>query len=98
MSTEPSCGCSFTKPELGKVPLAKKRRALKMYLEGVGLRSIGRLLSVSQVSVMRWVRIFGKEAEALRKESPPVSSGEIAMDEMWHYVSKKNANFAMDRF
>ncbi|OON69206.1 hypothetical protein B0919_10850 [Hymenobacter sp. CRA2] len=30
--------------------------ALKLYLEGMGLRAIGRVLDVSNVTVMRWVR------------------------------------------
>lgn len=33
-----------------------KEQALKMYLEGLGFRSIGRLLNVSNVSVLRWIK------------------------------------------
>ena len=47
------------------VSVDKKRLALEMYLEGLGFRSIGRILKVSQVSVMNWIRAFGKAAESI---------------------------------
>ncbi|WP_176132997.1 helix-turn-helix domain-containing protein [Hymenobacter sp. CRA2] len=37
-------------------PDEKRQLALKLYLEGMGLRAIGRVLDVSNVTVMRWVR------------------------------------------
>jgi transposase-like protein len=40
-----------------------KKLALHMYLEGLGFRAIGRLLGVSNVSVLNWIRSFGKEVK-----------------------------------
>jgi uncharacterized protein YjcR len=57
-----------------------KKQALHLYLEGLGFRSIGRLLGVSNVSVLNWIRSFGKEAGELSSESQEIEMIEI--DEM----------------
>ena len=71
-----------------------KKRALELYLEGVGFRGIGRLLGVTNVTVLYWIRELGEAVEQLRKElgsSAKVSVMEL--DEMWHYVQKKRKSF-----
>ena len=62
-----------------------------MYLEGLGFRSIGRILGVSNVAVLKWVR---KAGEILQENignrsafSPKVAVMEL--DEMWHFIQKK---------
>ena len=63
-----------------------KRQAVELYLEGLGFRSIGRILKVSHVAVYKWIRAFGKELEELR------SADEIEiveMDEMHTYIGSK---------
>ena len=47
-----------------------KRFALTLYLEGPGFRSIGRLLKVSHVAVMNWVKNYGKNLEKIRNKAP----------------------------
>ena len=77
----------------GKAPEVKKM-ALLMYLEGVGFRAIGRLLNISNVTVLYWVRKAAqslREAQALERSHEPVKY--IQIDEMWHYVEKKQNNF-----
>ena len=37
--------------------------ALKLYLEGMGLRSIGRILTVSTVTVLNWIRMLGRSVK-----------------------------------
>jgi hypothetical protein len=52
----------------------------------VSLRGIGRLLGVSTVSVLRWIRSFAKTLE--RPKIPPPAEGTIiVLDEMWHFVN-----------
>jgi len=46
-----------------------KKQALHLYLEGLGFRSIGCFLGVSNVSVLNWIRSFGEEVASLRTES-----------------------------
>ena len=68
------------------VPLSTKRLALAMYLEGLGFNAIGRLLKVSHVSVLKWVRQYGKQAESLRSDN---EIEVVEMDEMHSYISQK---------
>jgi len=67
-------------------PLYLKKIALQLYLEGLGFRSIGRVLKVSNVSVLNWIRQFGEQVKSLRSNEP-VSIREI--DEMHTYIGTK---------
>ena len=59
-----SCGYNFTvEKKSNAYPLSVKKKALQLYLEGLGFRSIGRILNVSNVSVLNWIRSFGKEVK-----------------------------------
>ncbi len=46
----------------------KKRQALMFYLEGLGFRSIGRILKYSHVTIYNWIRGFGEELEKLKSQ------------------------------
>ncbi|KAA6312871.1 hypothetical protein EZS27_036265 [termite gut metagenome] len=95
------CGCNYT-VELKSTakPKSMKKQALHLYLEGLGFRSIGRLLGVSNVSVLNWIRSFGKEVGELSSESQEIQLVEV--DEMHSYIgSKKNyrrIRIAVDRY
>ncbi|OAV75909.1 Transposase [Bacteroidales bacterium Barb7] len=72
------CGYNYTvelkstaKPDL------MKKQALRLYLEGSGFRSIGRLSGVSNVSVLNRIRKFGKETQALNVESKEAKTVEV---------------------
>ena len=89
------CGYNFTKGRPSK-PLHLKRLALQLYLEGLGFRSIGRVLKVSHVSVLNWIKSFGategrrsQTAEELRSET---EISIVKIDEMHTFIgSKKTA-------
>jgi transposase-like protein len=71
-------------------PAETKAKALELYLEGTSLRSVGRLLNCSHVSVINWI----KEAANKIKDEPlfeDLSEDElvIEIDEMWHFCQKK---------
>jgi len=55
------CGSNYT-VELKSTakPKSLKKQALHLYLEGLGSRSIGRFLGVSNVSVLHWIKDFWK--------------------------------------
>lgn len=61
--------------------------ALELYLEGLGFRSIGRILKVSHVSIYNWIKSFGEKVEAIRVscKTPEV----IEMDELHSYIGSK---------
>ncbi|GHT17441.1 hypothetical protein FACS189429_1530 [Bacteroidia bacterium] len=65
-----------------------KKQALYLYLEGLGFRSIGRFLGVSNVSVLNWIRSFGKEVQSLNAESQEIEM--VEADEMHSYIGQKN--------
>ena len=63
-----------------------KRQALTMYLEGLGFRSIGRLLGCSHVAVFQWIKQYGEKA---RLSLPATEIEVVEMDEMHSYVGSK---------
>ena len=69
---------------------AQKRKALELYLEGLGFRSIGRLLNFSHVTIYNWIRQYGKNLELLQNKHK-VCVTEI--DEMHTYVGSKKTQF-----
>ena len=80
-----------------------KKYALKLYLEGNGFRSIGRLMNVSNVTVLNWIRKLGKTAQKHIQTHSPIPNNSIKtaeIDEMWHFTLKKRklwAWIAIDR-
>jgi transposase-like protein len=81
-----ACGCHFTDTPLRGKPPAMKALAVLLY--GMGAMSfsgIGRLLGVSDVAVLKWVR---SEAASLPEPEVPASVVTVEVDEMWHFVKK----------
>jgi transposase-like protein len=64
---------------------AQRRMALNLYLEGLGFRSIGRLLGFSHVAVYQWIKAFGKAAAQIKRPSAHI----VEMDELHSYVGHK---------
>jgi transposase-like protein len=63
-----------------------KRLAFEMYLEGLGFRSIGRILKISYGTVYQWILKWGKNLE-LPKRNEPIEV--VELDELHTYVSQK---------
>jgi transposase-like protein len=82
-----SCGCNFTMtPPRGKPP-AMKALALLLYAMGnMSFCSIARLLGVSDVAILNWIR-----DEARNLPEPSIKSDQLVLtlDEMWHFLQKK---------
>ena len=66
-----------------------KRAALELYLEGLGFRSIGRILKYSHVSIYNWIRSMGAKIKELKKTE---EAKYVEIDEMHTYVSKKTTD------
>lgn len=79
------CNFRFTVECLGK-PNKLKRDALVLYLEGLGFRSIGRILEVSNVTVLNWIKSFGEKIDEIRN-TEDIEIVEI--DEMHTYIGSK---------
>ena len=65
---------------------AVKRQALELYLEGLGFRSIGRVLKFSHVTIYNWIRGFGEQLDAIKNDEPVQV---VELDEMHSYIGSK---------
>ena len=85
------CGCNYTvEIKSTAKPKYLKKQALHLYLEGLGFRSIGRFLGVSNVSVLNWIRDFGQKVQELNSESQQIEMVEV--DEMHSYIGQKKTS------
>ena len=81
-----ACGCHFTDtPARGKPPAMKALAVLLYAMGNMSFNGIGRLLGVSDVAVLKWVRA---EAMALPEPEVPATTVTVEVDEMWHYLKK----------
>ena len=74
-------------------PVSAKRKALALYLEGLGFRAIGRILNISYGTVYQWVKAYGSQV------SLPESQDQVEiveMDEIHTYVGSKKLLLDMD--
>ena len=63
-----------------------KKMALEMYLEGLGFRSIGRVLKISYGTVYLWVKEWGTKVSLPRRNEPIEY---VELDEIHSYVGSK---------
>lgn len=61
-------------------------QAIKLYLEGNSLRSIGRILKVTHQSVSNWVEVY---AQQLPKSALPEKSQVAELDELYTFIGNK---------
>ena len=70
----------------GSADEATKKQALTLYLEGLGFRSIGRILKVSHVAVYKWMKAFGSTVQHIREQE---AAEIVEIDEMHSYIARK---------
>ena len=63
-----------------------RKQALKVYIEGINFRRIGRLLGVHHQSVINWVNAY---AEELPEAPVPEQTEAVEMDELFTYIGSK---------
>ena len=70
--------------------------ALHLYLENMGFRAIGRVLGVSNVSVLNWVKKAGKHIRDDHKEQRfPEKIKVMEFDAIWHFIGSKKENYGL---
>ena len=84
-----NCSYHFTQRKPKSYPAELHQKAVALYLEGLGFRAIGRLLGVSNVTVLNWVR---QAALALPEPEKPGYVDIVELDELWHFVKKRRKN------
>lgn len=86
------CGYNFKSGDnRGRIHPSLKALAILLYGSGkASYGMIARLLNVSRTTVLYWVRTIGSKLP-----EPPLDTevDEIEIDEMWHYISKKNERY-----
>ena len=64
---------------------AQRRMAVTLYLEGLGFRSIGRILGFSHVAIYQWIKALGEEVAQIKRSAAHI----VEMDELHSYVGHK---------
>ena len=85
-----NCGCQFQPNRSKGRPEATKRLAIMLYLLGLSMRTISKIVRTDLHAVYRWIRDF---AENHYEKPEPISSEVIIeLDEMWHFIKSKKTN------
>ena len=79
--SEPARWC-WGKGRADTATLDQRRLALVLYLEGLGFRSICRILEFNHVAVYQWVKAFGKNLEQFKRPAAQI----VELDELHSYV------------
>jgi len=85
-----ACRHSFVEIETKTYPKEKRELAKKLYLEGLGFRAIGRIIGVSNVTVLYWIREMGEAL--LNQPTTAMKAEQIELDELCTYIQKKSKN------
>jgi transposase-like protein len=81
------CGARYTpKPKPRGYAPEVRGQAIRMYVDGMGFRQIGRQLQVDHVSVMNWVKAYAAE---LPDAPVPEEAEKVEMDELYTFISEK---------
>ena len=83
------CNYQYTQQERKGKPLSIKFLALYLYLSGMSMRSIAKLINVSTTAVLKWMRNF---SEKYPYETAKKAVKAVEIDEMWHFIQKKQKN------
>ena len=70
-------------------PASTRELALKMYVDGLGFRRIGRLLNVNPQSVANWIAAHHTALPPVPAVLPSETADVIEMDELFTFVGEK---------
>ena len=84
------CLRQFTRLTPRGKPLETKLMSVLLYCHGLSLNAIAGIYKVNVSSVLRWVRSFAKQH--YEKPNPEGRTIVMELDEMWHYLKKKETN------
>ena len=81
------CGKKYTpSPKEHGYSREIREKAVKMYVDGLNFRRIGRLLSVNHQSVINWVNAY---ASSLPEAPTPKEIEAVEMDELYTFIGQK---------
>ena len=83
------CGCKFVPTRQRGKSDAEKLIAVWLYSHGLSFRTIAKFFKVNVRSVYVWVKTFAQNNYI--KPKPQSDAVVVELDEMWHYLGKKNS-------
>lgn len=86
------CGRQFTQTEDKNA--TKRAFALYLYVVGLSMNAIGRMLEIKPSTVLYWVRNF---ALKVYEKPTPHEDVIVELDEMWHFLESKKLKFGSGR-
>ena len=89
------CGCQFQPNRIKGRPEGIKRLAILLYLLGLSMRTIAKVVRTDLHAVYRWIRDFAENQ--YEKPEPLSSEVVIELDEMWHFIGSKKTNVGYGR-
>jgi len=81
------CGCQFVPSRHKGRSANTKIVALFLYVSGLSLRTISRVVKTDLHAVYRWILDYGRAN--YEKPAPSGDAVEVELDEMWHYLRSK---------
>jgi transposase-like protein len=85
------CGYQFTRRDKRGQPQRVVHTAVVLYLFGLSMNAIARLLGVSTPAVLYWIRATARTL-AQKPTPQPGQTVVLELDEMWHFLEKKLKN------
>jgi transposase-like protein len=89
------CGCQFQPNRIKGRPESTKRLAILLYLCGLSMRTISKIVKTDVHAVYRWIRKFAEDN--YEKPEPKGGSVVVELDEMWHYIHNKKTDVGYGR-
>ena len=83
-----ACGRQFVPTRHHGKTQTQKQTAILLYINGLSLRTIARLIHVTATAILKWV----KQYTLLNYEKPKpqqTTSIVVELDEVWHYLKSK---------
>ena len=81
-----ACGCQFTATKMRGVSPVLKQFSVVLYAHcGVTLSAIAKIMKVSTVAVLKWVRKYASTINLPQDNQSEI----VQIDEMWHFVNGK---------
>ena len=86
------CNRHYTpEPNLNGYPQSVRDQAVRLYLEGINQRRIGRILSVNHQSVANWIEAYHSQLETNPSKQSQLKVKAAEVDELFAFVgAKKN--------
>ena len=93
------CRHTFCPGSTFLIPESVKKQCIRLYLEGMGFRGIGRHLGISYVSAYNYIKAAGRKLKQMKeknKKSDEIPVSKMELDEIHTYVAKKKLRLGLD--